>query len=122
MKKEKIAGKMNRIIKFRVWIPFSMNGTPPEMRQFEQIKNDTIGSLFHATSINYMQFTGLLDKNGLEIFKGDLIKQQDYKEPLEVYFCKDCAGFRARLNGFGNNELIKEDCEIIGNIYENEGK
>lgn len=80
---------------------------------------DEFGTHFEIDRTTVSQYTGLRDKNGKGIYEFYLIKQQDYKEPLEIYFCDDCAGFRARLKGYGNTELIKDDCEIIGNIYEN---
>lgn len=78
------------------------------------------------------QFTGLLDKNGVEIYEGDIVKSHEYKI-LEVAF--DKIGYDGEWNGltgFGFKETrIKlgfleldfydtpETFEVIGNIHDN---
>ena len=72
------------------------------------------------SSVELMQSTGLKDKNGTEIYEGDIVKNI-YDEIYVVKWFD--AGFylEERYNGgfdyselhFGNNK------EVIGNIYEN---
>lgn len=114
----------NRIIKFRAWDKKLKQWFFMEFKG-RQVIFTTPGITKDESSSSsdldehWYQFTGLHDKNEKEIYEGDLIIQQDYKKPLEVYFCDDCGCFKARLHGKGNIESIHGDCEVIGNIFEN---
>lgn len=71
-----------------------------------------------------MQSTGLKDKNGKEVFVGDIIKCTKGC-PHEVYIEKEYAGTfiggmpAVYLKDLGEGYAWTEHEEIIGNIYEN---
>jgi len=74
-----------------------------------------------------MQYTGLNDKYGKEIYEGDIVKARnkegEYKDFIgKIEWCGSCClGYRVQFIGIGNNENITNfpDIEIIGNIYAN---
>ena len=78
------------------------------------------------------QFTGLTDRNGVDIYKGDLIKNQRGRT-AEVVWHKFTASFDSvfisddgsapigqdKSYGFHNADW-KHEIEVIGNIYQNQ--
>jgi uncharacterized phage protein (TIGR01671 family) len=106
---------MTREIKFRAWGSTSKSMIPwQDLRQnlslaFEQAKRD---------AIILMQFTGLKDKNGKEIYHGDCLSADGHF--FVVKWDDRAAAFRF-VDDAGNSEspLNYDHIEVIGNIYEN---
>ena len=118
-----------RTIKFRAWDEsqkyMAKQGTP----DLETIQS----FFFHFGGCQLMQFTGLTDKNGVEIYEGDILSdwnEVDGKEVqsyLQVFWCSDTGAWRLD-NSFNQDkssgdllseELIGFAYEITGNIYKN---
>lgn len=123
-----------RVIKFRAW-------TGEEMVFVHTLDiypdspvcrvNTSVAS--HYNKWPLMQFTGLHDKNGREIYEGDIVKvtnaecvghDDDGNEMFEdaigqVYFESGSFVYNGHTVGEIPIEYQIEETEVIGNIYEN---
>jgi uncharacterized phage protein (TIGR01671 family) len=80
----------------------------------------------------YEQFTGLQDKNGKDIYEGDIIQDDEYIGPVVIGHCKDMninSYYAVYYNGVyadipGETDVSCRcnfrNWEIIGNIHEME--
>jgi uncharacterized phage protein (TIGR01671 family) len=120
-----------REIKFRAWGKNS--------KEFLQDKNGyglTLKEIQNIADIDlweFQQFTGIIDKNGKEIYEGDVVKtpQQKYIKQWVVEYDYDGnlilsnqINSEMSLYDFEDMILNKENCyikdiEVIGNIFEN---
>ena len=125
---------MNREIKFRAW-----DKTYKRMNYKVQVgntdyadQNYTCNSIWvdygdrksvgwmnaDDKCIDLMQFTGLKDKNGKEIYEGDLVQHDAWNYPFEVIFNNEKARFVCKLQTGLTQYIDYERLVVVGNIHE----
>lgn len=110
---------MNREIKFRIW-----NDYDKKMIYWNELLKSNLANIFTIPSYNkwLMQYTGLHDKNGKEIYEGDIVKIKYRNEDIGKVIYEH-NGFSIDVTNMNKNygrvSFVNNFIEVIGNIYDN---
>lgn len=126
-----------RHIKFRVWGWIDMAHTQKGWKYFSledalcsyDCGNENTSMLGREDDTEPQQFTGILDKNGKEIYEGDILDIQEViagdleptlrTEEIKFKHGQFCFGSFSLYESIAYGESEKIIGEIIGNIHEN---
>lgn len=113
-----------REIKFRAWDNVDYMSTPFTLQEVQY------GRIQFTSDTKIMQYTGMKDKNGKEIYEGDIMKLPLYGIVIVVWN-EDVSSFQYAYNAIGKGSSIggrmtnnlygfesTKKYEIIGNIYQ----
>jgi len=111
---------MNRPLKFRVWSVknncFVTNGC-----ELYYLLTLSYQGAINSNDI-YQQYTGLTDKNGKEIYEGDIIEQNFGEKPTRGLVKFSRGSFRVIWPAEPYDDLgcmLIEYVTVIGNVFEN---
>lgn len=113
-----------RDIKFRAWDDLvgkmlynvNINQGHPVKRGYQSFSKEN--TVYHSQPL---QYTGLKDKNGKEIYEGDILRIRLNPETIQNFKVVWNDGYRVIREDTFYYRLsqVSNECEIIGNIYEN---
>lgn len=119
---------MTRVIKVRAWLPAIKKMT--YAHTLEELTRWDVPEWADNT-VEWLEYTGLPDKNGVDIYDGDIVSFFDAHSQSQrigvVEWNEAESAFKAHAGNLSfplwiithSDEWIENKCEVIGNIYEN---
>ena len=117
-----------REIKFRAWNPIKDRMAHSDAYEGLHLFFKYVSAVDLQDNFQLMQYTGLKDKNGKEIYEGDILQFDYYYDygqcgehktfTRQVDWNDTFCGF-SPIYGTGTYIMPRERYEVIGNIHEN---
>ena len=117
-----------REIKFRAWDKENEKMMKVSSLSLENkeiaVKENRTYHFFRMQNLELMQYTGLKDKNGKEIYEGDILFFRDenmkyivvWQDAAFIIKSIEIRKYSEKMCWLDDTEIC---CEIVGNIYEN---
>ena len=102
----------NRILRFRVWDKISK-----QMYRWSQIASISLVD-FELEHYTLMQFTGVKDKKGVDIYEGDKIKYKNFKGYSKIVLENGAFGYYGISCFITLLETNIDYIEVIGNVFQ----
>jgi uncharacterized phage protein (TIGR01671 family) len=120
---------MSRSIKFKGWVANKKSMSPGgfTIDEFQTLAVEMGGAILEKDGIIWLQFTGLLDSEGKEMYEGDIVNAKFQNEFGSVNNDYGFVEFHPILAQFilrsikdpSYYSLLAQEGKVVGNIYEN---